>query len=86
MVYCGLIVLMGYWKCLDVIVKVIWLNLLKEDYIGVDLVCYFGDLVCIDEEGFLYFVGCNDVMIKLFGYWISLSDVEEVLMVIGYFV
>jgi acyl-CoA ligase (AMP-forming) (exosortase A-associated) len=37
-----------------------------------------GDLVKADEEGFLYFVGRNDEMIKTSGYRVSPSEIEEV--------
>jgi acyl-CoA synthetase (AMP-forming)/AMP-acid ligase II len=43
-------------------------------------VCYSGDLVTIDEEGFLYFIGRRDTMIKSSGFRISPTEVEEVLM------
>ena len=37
-----------------------------------------GDLVKADEEGFLYFVGRNDEMIKTSGYRVSPTEIEEV--------
>jgi len=46
-------------------------------------VCYSGDLVNTDEEGFLYFVGRRDTMIKSSGYRISPTEVEEVLFQSG---
>jgi acyl-CoA ligase (AMP-forming) (exosortase A-associated) len=36
-----------------------------------------GDVVIRDEEGFLYFVGRNDEMIKVSGYRISPTEIEE---------
>ena len=36
-----------------------------------------GDMVVRDEEGFLYFVGRRDTMIKSSGYRISPTEVEE---------
>lgn len=42
-----------------------------------------GDIVRIDEEGFLYFVGRNDDMIKTSGYRVSPAEVEEVLFASG---
>ena len=42
-------------------------------------VCYSGDLVTMDEEGFLYFVGRRDNMLKSSGFRISPNEVEEVL-------
>jgi len=46
-------------------------------------VCYSGDLVKMDEEGFLYFVGRRDTMIKSSGFRISPAEVEEVLFQTG---
>jgi acyl-coenzyme A synthetase/AMP-(fatty) acid ligase len=46
-------------------------------------VCYSGDLVKMDEEGFLYFVGRRDAMIKSSGFRISPTEVEEVLFQSG---
>ena len=37
-----------------------------------------GDIVRLDEDGFLYFVGRNDDMIKTSGYRVSPAEVEEV--------
>ncbi len=37
-----------------------------------------GDTVRADEEGFLYFVGRNDEMIKTSGYRVSPTEIEEV--------
>src|SRR5262249_10864836 len=46
-------------------------------------VAYSGDLVKTDEDGFLYFVGRRDAMIKSSGYRISPTEVEEVLFQSG---
>jgi acyl-CoA synthetase (AMP-forming)/AMP-acid ligase II len=37
-----------------------------------------GDIVVRDEEGFLYFVGRRDEMIKTSGYRVSPAEIEEV--------
>lgn len=50
---------------------------------GDELVCYSGDLVTMDEDGFLYFVGRADSMIKTSGYRVSPTEVEEVAMSTG---
>lgn len=42
-----------------------------------DVAVWSGDLVVRDEEGFLYFVGRDDEMIKSSGYRISPSEIEE---------
>ena len=46
-------------------------------------VCYSGDYVKMDEDGFLYFVGRRDTMIKSSGFRISPTEVEEVLFKSG---
>lgn len=43
-------------------------------------VCYSGDLVRMDDEGFLYFVGRRDALIKSAGFRVSPTEVEEVLL------
>ena len=45
-----------------------------------DRVVYSGDLVKKDPEGFLYYVGRKDAMIKKEGYRVSPTEVEELLM------
>lgn len=44
-----------------------------------DIAVYSGDLVHMDEDGFLYFVGRNDEMIKVGGVRVSPTEIEEVL-------
>jgi acyl-CoA synthetase (AMP-forming)/AMP-acid ligase II len=46
-------------------------------------VCYSGDLVKTDADGFLYFVGRRDTMIKSSGFRISPTEIEEVLFQTG---
>lgn len=46
-------------------------------------VCFSGDLVRTDEEGFLYFVGRRDNMIKSSGFRVSPTEVEEILFQSG---
>jgi acyl-coenzyme A synthetase/AMP-(fatty) acid ligase len=41
-------------------------------------VVFSGDIVTRDEEGYLYFVGRRDTMIKTSGYRVSPTEVEEV--------
>ena len=42
-----------------------------------------GDTVVADEEGFLYFVGRADEMIKTSGYRVSPTEIEEVAYATG---
>ena len=44
-----------------------------------ELAVFSGDTVCMDEEGFLYFIGRRDEMIKTSGYRVSPTEVEEIL-------
>ena len=39
---------------------------------------FSGDTVRTDEEGFLYFIGRRDEMIKTSGYRVSPTEIEEV--------
>ncbi len=48
-----------------------------------ELAVWSGDTVKMDEEGFLYFVGRRDEMIKTSGYRVSPSEVEEVVYASG---
>jgi acyl-CoA ligase (AMP-forming) (exosortase A-associated) len=43
-----------------------------------ELAVWSGDIVKTDAEGFLYFVGRNDEMIKTSGYRVSPTEIEEV--------
>jgi acyl-CoA ligase (AMP-forming) (exosortase A-associated) len=44
-----------------------------------ELAVWSGDTVRMDEEGFLYFVGRRDEMMKTSGYRVSPTEVEEIL-------
>jgi acyl-CoA ligase (AMP-forming) (exosortase A-associated) len=48
-----------------------------------ELAVYSGDIVTRDAEGFLYFVGRNDEMIKTSGYRTSPTEVEEMVLDTG---
>lgn len=45
-----------------------------------EIAVWSGDLVRTDEDGFLYFVGRNDQLIKTSGYRVSPTEVEEVIL------
>ncbi len=49
-----------------------------SDWRAPELAVWSGDGVVADEEGFLYFVGRSDEMIKTSGYRVSPTEVEEV--------
>lgn len=48
-----------------------------------ELAVWSGDTVRADEEGFLYFIGRRDEMIKTSGYRVSPNEVEEVVYATG---
>jgi acyl-CoA ligase (AMP-forming) (exosortase A-associated) len=48
-----------------------------------EMAVWSGDIVKIDEEGFLYYVGRRDDMIKTSGYRVSSTEIEEVIVATG---
>jgi acyl-CoA ligase (AMP-forming) (exosortase A-associated) len=48
-----------------------------------EIAVWSGDTVRMDEEGFLYFIGRRDEMIKTSGYRVSPTEIEEVLFASG---
>ena len=78
LVHRGPTVSLGYWGNKDATDRVLRPNPLLPTEMGeVEKVCYSGDLVKMDEDGFLYYVGRRDTMIKSSGYRISPTEVEE---------
>lgn len=85
LVHRGPTVSLGYWNRPEDTARVLRPHPFIAREEGGDLVCYSGDLATQDEDGFFYFVGRDDAMIKSAGYRISPSEVEEVLMATGAF-
>ena len=85
LVHRGPTVSLGYWNRPQDTARVLRSNPFRSPLEGGETVCYSGDLVYEDEEGFLFFVGRNDAMIKSLGFRISPTEVEEVLMATGKF-
>jgi acyl-CoA ligase (AMP-forming) (exosortase A-associated) len=84
LVHRGPTVSMGYWGQPETTNKVLRPNPLLPPELGdCERVCYSGDLVKMDEDGFLYYVGRRDTMIKSSGYRISPTEVEEALFQSG---
>jgi acyl-CoA ligase (AMP-forming) (exosortase A-associated) len=84
LVHRGPTVSLGYWGKPELTAQV----LRPHPFITAELqdgekVCYSGDLVKTDEDGFIFFVGRRDTMIKSSGFRISPSEVEEVLFQSG---
>jgi acyl-CoA ligase (AMP-forming) (exosortase A-associated) len=84
LVHRGPTVSMGYWGQPELTAKVLRPHpYLPEELGRHERVCYSGDLVKTDEDGFLYFVGRRDAMIKSSGFRISPTEVESVLFQTG---
>jgi acyl-CoA ligase (AMP-forming) (exosortase A-associated) len=85
LVHRGPTVSLGYWNRPDATAEVLRPHPFRATTEGGEIVCYSGDLVTEDEDGFLYFVARNDAMIKSSGHRISPTEVEECLMGMGHF-
>jgi acyl-CoA ligase (AMP-forming) (exosortase A-associated) len=80
LVHRGPTVSMGYWGLPELTAQVLRPHPFLPAELGdAEKVCYSGDFVTMDEDGFLYFVGRRDAMIKSSGFRISPNEVEEVL-------
>ncbi len=77
LVHRGPTVSLGYWNQPELTAQVLRPHPLAKPELGEpEKVCYSGDLVRMDEEGFLYFVGRRDNQIKAAGFRISPTEVE----------
>ena len=84
LVHRGPTVSLGYWNRPEDTARALRPNPLLPPELGdCERVCYSGDLVKTDEDGFLYFIGRRDTMIKSSGFRISPTEVEEVLFQTG---
>lgn len=80
----GPIFSLGYWGRPELTERIFRPHpFLSPKIYGHEKVCYSGDLVKMDEEGYFYFVGRRDTMIKSAGFRISPTEVEEVLFQSG---
>jgi acyl-CoA synthetase (AMP-forming)/AMP-acid ligase II len=77
LVQAGSTVTLGYWKNPDVTSRIFRPHPLRPD--SGEKAVYSGDLVRTDSEGFLYFIGRRDRMIKSMGFRLSPDEVLEVL-------
>jgi acyl-CoA ligase (AMP-forming) (exosortase A-associated) len=85
LVHRGPTVSLGYWNRPEDTARVLRPHPFRPAAVGGETVCYSGDLAMQDEDGFLYFVGRDDAMIKSAGFRISPTEVEEALMASGQF-
>ena len=83
LVHRGALVAMGYWNDPERTAERFRPVPGGEGALSGELAVWSGDSVVRDEEGFLYFVGRADEMIKTSGYRVSPTEVEEVAYATG---
>ncbi|MEX2306703.1 MAG: acyl-CoA ligase (AMP-forming), exosortase A system-associated [Pirellulales bacterium] len=84
LVHRGPTVSLGYWGHPELTARVLRPHPSPPPGLGdAEKVCYSGDLVRMDDDGFLYFVGRRDNLIKSSGFRISPNEVEEALCKAG---
>jgi acyl-CoA ligase (AMP-forming) (exosortase A-associated) len=79
LVHRGALVAMGYWN--DPVRTAERFKPMPRREAAVcteEIAVWSGDMVVRDEQGFLFFVGRNDEMIKTSGYRVSPTEIEEV--------
>lgn len=80
LVHRGPLVAQGYWGEPELTAYRYRRNPLQPKEVPIpEMVVYSGDYVRIDEEGFLYFIGRKDEMIKCAGNRVSPTEVEEMI-------
>jgi acyl-CoA ligase (AMP-forming) (exosortase A-associated) len=81
LVHRGPTVAMCYWGKVESTNKAYRPNpLAPPELLDVERVVYSGDLVRKDDEGYIYFIGRDDAMIKSQGYRLSPEEVENLLI------
>jgi acyl-CoA synthetase (AMP-forming)/AMP-acid ligase II len=78
LVHRGPLVALGYWNDPDKTRERFKPLRAHGDVLPAETAVFSGDTVVTDDEGFLYFVGRKDDMIKTSGYRISPTEIEEV--------
>ncbi|MHC4899345.1 MAG: acyl-CoA ligase (AMP-forming), exosortase A system-associated [Planctomycetota bacterium] len=80
LVHRGALVSLGYWNAPELTAQRFRPAPGQPAGIPVpEIAVWSGDLVRKDDDGFLYFIGRNDEMIKTSGYRVSPTEVEEVI-------
>lgn len=84
LVHRGPLVSMGYWNDPDRTAERFKPSPVQQEGLTIpEIAVWSGDTVKMDEDGFLYFVGRRDEMIKTSGYRVSPTEVEEILYASG---
>ncbi len=84
LVHRGTLVAMGYWNDADK--TALCFKPIKTQHAGLpiaEIAAWSGDIVRMDEEGFLYFIERRDELIKTSGYRVSPTEIEEVIYAAG---
>ncbi len=79
LIHRGPLVSMGYWERQEATREKIRTCPELADQIGDELVAYSGDIVRVDADGDLWFVGRNDAMIKTSGFRLGPDEVEDLI-------
>ncbi|MDN5751933.1 MAG: acyl-CoA ligase (AMP-forming), exosortase A system-associated [Nitrosospira sp.] len=80
LVHRGALVSMGYWNDREKTAERFRPVPSRQSGLTIpEVAVWSGDTVRMDEEGFLYFIGRRDEMIKTSGYRVSPTEVEEVI-------
>jgi acyl-CoA ligase (AMP-forming) (exosortase A-associated) len=78
LVHRGALVALGYWNDpVRTAERFRPVHRVGQDWRSPETAVWSGDTVVADEDGFLYFVGRRDGMIKTSGYRVSPSEIEE---------
>jgi acyl-CoA ligase (AMP-forming) (exosortase A-associated) len=84
LVHRGSLVTQGYWNAPEATAVRFRPSPVRDPAVPVpEIAVWSGDTVRMDEEGYLYFVGRKDEMIKTSGYRVSPTEVEEVVYASG---
>ena len=79
LIHRGALISMGYWRNPQATAEKIKVNPHLRPTIGDEKVVHSGDLVRVDQDGYLWFVGRADSMIKCSGFRLSPTEIEEIL-------
>ncbi|AKH37525.1 MULTISPECIES: acyl-CoA ligase (AMP-forming), exosortase A system-associated [Nitrosomonas] len=79
LVHRGPLVSMGYWNDTEKTTKSFRPLLRHSGLTMPEIAVWSGDTVRMDEEGYLYFIGRCDDMIKTSGYRVSPTEIEEII-------
>ena len=80
LIHRGALVSMGYWNDPEKTAERFRPVPTRQSGLPIqELAVWSGDTVRMDEDGFLYFIGRRDEMIKTSGYRISPTEIEEVI-------